>query len=120
MVVTKCPTINGCVNSVYIKILIDAGAEISVISELFINGNKKSFRKVEILPVKQMKIQTVMNYKQVVNRQMFVHITLDNCANVYAPMIVVKKLVTDVIMSMGTQNKYQARVLLVLVNSVYN
>lgn len=51
---SKCPMVVGFINNVRTEILIDTGAEVSVISRRFINRNKKHFRQCSMLPINQL------------------------------------------------------------------
>lgn len=104
---SKCPMVVGLINNVRTEILIDTGAEVSVISRRFINRNKKHFRQCSMLPINQLELQTAVNNKCVANQQMLITLDLD-ALGLEIPVIVVDKLIPDIIIGMDLLYKLQA------------
>ena len=60
------------INNCKWNVLIDSGAQISLISENFVNKNIVEFRKVPILPINNTTIKTATNEVQKVNKQAYI------------------------------------------------
>ena len=56
------------VNGLYTEILINTGAELSVLNQKFINKNKQHFKRSPILPVNNTQLQTVISTKQKIDK----------------------------------------------------
>lgn len=95
----KCPCIVAYINNVLTNILIDTGAELSAISQKFINKNKKQFNMASVLPLNNMCVQTAVNTKEKVTKQIFININKDEF-NIEIPAIIIKNLIYDAIIGM--------------------
>ena len=57
----NCPIINVRINGCRIKMLIDTGSQVTVLSNKWVQQNKKYFKQTAILPVNNINVITAMN-----------------------------------------------------------
>ena len=65
----RCSVLRARINNCVGNVLIDSGAQISLISENFINKNMVHFKKVLSLPINNTTIKTATDELQKVNKQ---------------------------------------------------
>jgi hypothetical protein len=103
-----CPYIRARVNGIWTKILIDTGAEISAISQSFINRHQKFFKKASMLPVMNTQIQTATSVREKVTKQVLVNIQRDKF-DMDVTVMCIKNLMYDVIFGIDVLFNMQAR-----------
>ena len=88
--------INGYVGNV----LFDTGAQISLISEKFVNKHKHQFKETQILPVSNTIVTTATGESQTICNQVLVTIWSQGM-EVEIPVLIVKNLIYDVVLGLS-------------------
>ena len=104
---SRCNVLKARINNCKGNVLIDSGAQISLISEKFINKNIVEFKKVPILPINNTTIETATNEVQKINKQAYITISSQGM-ELETPVLVVKDLIYDVIIATDTLKKINA------------
>ena len=99
---TYCPILGGAINNVNMKILVDTGSEVSVISR-----NKNHFKHAPVLLFNNYYITTATKIKQIATQQIYVNFKCNELV-CDIPMIVVDKLTYDCIIGIDVLNKLGA------------
>lgn len=96
-------SIYGC----RVRILIDSGAQITLINDKFIEKNKQRYKKIPILPLNNTVITTATGEKQRVSKQVMTKINVQDI-EIEITALIVKNLVYDVIVGVDTLRRLQA------------
>lgn len=96
------------VNGVYTEMLIDRGAELSLINRKFIDRNKQHFKQSPVLTVNNTQLQTAISTKEKIDKQIYVNIANDEWSW-EIPVLVTDNLVYDIIIGISHLKSVQTK-----------
>ena len=107
---TKCYVANLMVGGVFTTALIDTGAEVTCLSEEFINKNQEQFKKYPVLPMSGVTVKGPMGGKAVrVNKQIYSELQLSNC-NIQAVFMIIPSLSRPCIISVDLLDELKCNI----------